>query len=114
MWLMARPPRGRARSLQVLATCPATWSVTLVLSLVSTSLCQTPPPPPTAAVLPPEVFAAGTMIVTQESLNLAPQKYPTIIEQLNLAAANATNSPITPYSVNSSTLVSVPIPSRDV
>jgi hypothetical protein len=110
MWLMARPPRGRARSLQVLAT----WSVTLVLSLVSTSLCQTPPPPPTAAVLPPEVFAAGTMIVTQESLNLAPQKYPTIIEQLNLAAANATNSPITPYSVNSSTLVSVPIPSRDV
>jgi hypothetical protein len=109
MWLMARPPRGRARSLQVLVT----WSVTLVLSLVSTSLCQTPPPP-TAAVLPPEVFAAGTMIVTQESLNLAPQKYPTIIEQLNLAAANATNSPITPYSVNSTTLVSVPIPSRDV
>ena len=64
-----------------------------------------PPPPPTPAVLPPEVFAAGTMLVTQESLNMAPQKYPEIIKQLNMAAANATNEPITPYSVNSSSLV---------
>jgi hypothetical protein len=55
---------------------------------------------------PASVFAAGVMVITQESFDKAPQKYPRVVDRLSTAATEVETTPLTPYSVKSSTLVS--------
>jgi hypothetical protein len=82
------------------------WAAVVVAMAVLIDGNPATPPPP-ALPLPASVFAAGVMVVTQESLDKAPQKYPQIVEQLMKAATEAQNSALTPYMVNSSSLVSL-------